>query len=135
MTSSIRSMIVTQGAGQTIQLPDDQHVSVREMIEQSLQLGTIPSAPVAFSRKIRSNPAVFGAEACAVASSFVGRNACVADEHGCRKVSPSTLSLQYLFATQKAGILLSPEIVAQTFVYATHVSPSGVSVLNAYGGP
>ncbi len=35
---------------------------------------------------------------------FVGRNACVADEHGCGKVSPMTLSLQYLFATQNTGV-------------------------------
>jgi hypothetical protein len=35
---------------------------------------------------------------------FVGRNACVADEHSCGKVSPITLSSQYLFATRIAGL-------------------------------
>jgi hypothetical protein len=88
------------------------------MIEQSLQLGTIPSAPggLLAEDSLASSRLQRGGLCCRVL--FVGRNARVADEHSCGKVSPMTLSLQYLFATRKAEIWASLEVIAQTFVCA-----------------
>ena len=107
---------IPQGSRKPVQLPDDQHVSqhvsFREMIEQSLQLGTIPTAPGSLLAEdsFAASCLQSGSLRCRVL--FVRRNACVANEDDCGKVSPMTLSLQYVFATQFAGLWACLEIVA-----------------------
>jgi hypothetical protein len=86
--------------------------SFTEMIEQSLQLGTVPTASGSLLAEdsFASSRLQSGGLCCRVL--FVGRNACVADEHGCGKVSSTTLSLQYVFATPIAGLWICLQIIA-----------------------
>jgi hypothetical protein len=59
---------IPQGAGQTVQLPDDQDIPFTEMIEQSLQFRAVPATPSGLLPKDALTPRRLEAEACAVVS-------------------------------------------------------------------
>jgi hypothetical protein len=75
-----------------------------QLVSLSLQLGTIPSTPGGLLAEDSLAPGRLQRGGLCRRVLFVGRNARVAYEHGCGKVLPLTLSMQYLFATQRAGI-------------------------------
>src|SRR5258708_5329411 len=89
------------------------------MVEQSLKLRTIPAPPGCLLPEYSLAPRCLQSGGLSCRVLYVGRNARVADEHSCGKVSPITLSLQYIFATRIAGLWKGLRIVAETIVCAT----------------
>ncbi len=49
---------VSQRTGEAVQFPYTSYIALAELVQQPMKLGRFPPAPDAFSRKMRSHPAV-----------------------------------------------------------------------------
>ena len=89
---------VAQRAGETIEFPDHQHVFRAELIEETVELRTIPAAAGSFFRKDALAAGIFQSVDLGGSFLIAGGDAGVTEEH-CTNVSRMDAVMQYLFAT------------------------------------
>ncbi len=91
---------VPKRARKSIQLPNHDHVILAKLIEEPLQLGTVPTSAGGLLAKDAFAASSFQRGCLSSGVLVVSRDSGVTDQH-CTKVSPFDLLMQYLFATQE----------------------------------
>lgn len=92
---------VFERPGEPVELPDDQHVPLAQVVKQALQLGPIPAPPGSHLLKDSFTPGSLKRANLEDGILVLGGNAGVADAHGCKILLPFGFTLQRVFATHK----------------------------------
>ena len=124
---------VFEAAAEPIQLPDDDHVSLAELVEHLMQLGTIPAATGGVFGEHARDPGVFERAELRGGVLVLGfADTGVTDVHraswGCFTLLPLSVTVQHGFATQGSRFAQGITKVAETNVFATLAYSQGQSV-------